>query len=483
MINQSLATGIFPDRLKIAKVVPLFKKGDTRMVDKYRPISLLPSISKWFEKVVFNQMYEYFTANKLFFPSQYGFRKKHSTDLAAAELIDRAMSQIDQGNYSLSVFMDLSKAFDTLDHGIMLNKLQYYGIRDASLLWFNSYLNCRKQYVDIGGHISTQRLITTGVPQGSILGPLLFIIYMNDIPNCSPSFNFILYADDTSLFASLDIYRESYSVSINDELNHVYQWLCCNKLSLNLEKTKCMFFHHHRKNIAGKIPDIMINDKRIERVNTFNFLGIVINEHLSWKPHCDYIANKLTKVNGIMNRLKNFLPYHIMKTIYFSMFQSHLNYGLLLWGYDCNRIFKLQKRALRTITKSKYNSHTEPLFKFCYILKLNDLLSLNTLKFYYKFIHEELPVYFESFDLFPQSSIHTYPTRYRTQIRRNPTRTYFADKCLRHNLSMIINSTSQEILAKIETHSLKSFSYHVKQNIINGYSYDCTLSNCYICRT
>ena len=449
VINQSLTTGIFPQKLKIAKVLPLFKKGDDSIMGNYRPISLLSSISKWFEKVVFNQIYDYFTKNKLFFPNQYGFRKKHSTDMAAVELIDRAMHQIDQGKCALSVFMDLSKAFDTLNHDIMCKKLKFYGICGTSLKWFNSYLTSRTQYVDINGHCSKQKYITTGVPQGSILGPLLFIIYMNDIPACSEAFNFILYADDTSLFAALDISEDNFSQFLNIELDRVYEWLCCNKLSLNLDKTKFMFFHHHKKNIFGKVPVVKINNKMIERVQNFNFLGIIINENLNWKSHCDYIANKLTKINGIMNILKNVLPFFIMKTIYFSMFQSHLMYGLLLWGYNCNRVFKLQKRALRVITKSKYNSHTEPLFKYCKILKLSDLLRLSTLKFYYKFKHGDLPAYFESFSLSPQGSIHAYPTRSGSQIRSNFTRTMFADKCLRNYIPCVINSTSIVLSEKI----------------------------------
>ena len=403
--------------------------------------------------------------------------------MAAVELIDRAMHQLDQGKCALSVFMDLSKAFYTLDHDIMYKKLKFYGICGNSLKWFESYLTNRTQYVDINGYQSKQCQITTGVPQGSVLGPLLFIIYMNDIPYCSQAFNFILYADDTSLFAALDINVDNSSQFLNIELDHVYQWLYCNKLSLNLGKTKYMFFHHHNKNILGKVPVLKINNTEIEKVKNFNFLGIIINENLNWKPHCDYIGNKLSKVNGIMNRLKNILPFSIMKTIYFSMFQSHLMYGLILWGYNCTRVFKLQKRALRIITRSKYNSHTEPLFKFCQILKLSDLLRVRTLKFYYKFIHGDLPVYFDSFDLSPQGSSHTYPTRYGSQIRSNFTRTFFADKCIRNYIPTVVNSTSPETISKISTHSIESFIKYVKRDILNEYSSNCNILNCYICQS
>ena len=174
IINQSLIIGIFPDKLKIVKVVPLHKKDDKMKLDNYRPISLLSSISKVFEKVVFNQLSEYFKVNNLLFEGQYGFRDKHSTELATVELMDRVITALEEKRLPISIFMDLSKAFDTLDHKILLSKLQYYGVTGTALSWFNSYLSNRSQYVEINGRSSDVNNIDTGVPQGSILGPLLF---------------------------------------------------------------------------------------------------------------------------------------------------------------------------------------------------------------------------------------------------------------------------------------------------------------------
>ena len=213
IINQSLCTGIFPDRLKIAKVVPLFKKGDQHILDNYRPISLLPVVSKVFEKVVFNQLYQYVTNNNLIFTSQYGFRKLHSTELASLELVDRVFQYLDKGKLPLSIFLDLSKAFDTLDHYILLNKLKFYGLSSTPLKWFESYLHGRKQYVDFDGIHSNTAYIGTGVPQGSIPGPLLFIIYMNDIHMASQNFNVMLYADDTNLISPLCSFNSSLHIN------------------------------------------------------------------------------------------------------------------------------------------------------------------------------------------------------------------------------------------------------------------------------
>ena len=207
-INQSLSTGIFPEKLKVAKVIPIFKKDDPLLIENYRPISILPSISKIFEKVICNQLNDYFDVNKLFHSSQYGFRKQHSTELATMELVDRATQKMDRGEIPFGIFLDLSKAFDTLNHSILLDKFNYYGIKKCSLQLIKNYLANRSQYVEHNGIKSDYSPISTGVPQGSILGPLLFIIYLNDIPLCSKIFKFIICADDTTLFSNLGEFKK-----------------------------------------------------------------------------------------------------------------------------------------------------------------------------------------------------------------------------------------------------------------------------------
>ena len=240
IINQSLLTGIFPDKLKIAKVVPVFKKENPHMTGNYRPISLLPVISKIFEKIVFSQLYKYFNDNNLLYNSQYGFRKGHSCEYAAMEVTDKVFKHLDNKKLPLAIFLDFSKAFDTINHKILLYKLKYYGVSGIPLKWFEDYLTNRKQYIQYKEKTSSEQTITTGVPQGSILGPLLFIIYINDIAKITKNFKFTIYADDTTLIEPLCTFtrpssgnKAKLSKEINAELEKIVEWLALNKLSLN----------------------------------------------------------------------------------------------------------------------------------------------------------------------------------------------------------------------------------------------------------
>ena len=273
ILNQCLTNGIFPDKLKIAKVVPIHKSDDDTMFNKYRPISILPTLSKVFEKVIFNQVHEHFHVNNLYLSNQYGFRQKHSTELAVLEVIDRITYQLDQGITPINIYLDLSKA---LDHDILLNKLQYYGVNGSALALFRSYLTERQQYVDYNETSSSLEHISTGVPQGSILGHLLFIIKINDIAQSSAYFKCITYADDTTLCGT--IVGQIDIENIEMELQNVTEWLKMNKLSLNVKKTKAMLFHMPQK--KSIVPTIKINGTLIEFVDNFNLLGINLTKHL-----------------------------------------------------------------------------------------------------------------------------------------------------------------------------------------------------------
>ena len=491
IINQSLHTGIFPTKLKIAKVLPLFKnKGDSHLFDNYRPISLLPTISKIFERVVHKQLYDYFAENDLFYKSQYGYRKGHSTELAALEIADRISQYLDKGEIPIAIFLDLSKAFDTLDHKILLSKLKYYGVNGTELNWFASYLANRSQYVVYDNTKSHQLNLSTGVPQGSVLGPLLFLIYMNDIVNASEKFNSVLFADDTTLdnpLRSFDMIgtenrydKTTLSQNINLELKKIYDWLCVNKLSLNIGKTKFMVFHYRQRNINDLVPELQIKNCKLKRVTEFNFLGIVFDEHLNWNLHSQKIANKISRTIGLICRLKRILPQNTLRLIYTSLILPHLQYGLLNWGFNRNRINKLQKRAMRNMTCSRYNAHTTPIFNELKLLKLEDIFKISLLKFHFKYENNLLPSYFTNIFL-PENVQHGHNTRQQDQNRPQRPNKSTSDKTIRYYMPTFLEGIPDSIKEKTQTHCIQGFVAYAKLIFINNYIFECTDPNCWPC--
>ena len=468
-------------------MLPIFKKDENTLLNNYRPISLLPTISKVFEKIVYRQLYSYFASYKLFYNSQHGFKKKHSTETAALEFIDRILQILDSGKIPFAIYLDLSKAFDTLDHDILLHKLRHYGVDGTPLNWFQSYLKGRCQYVQFDDTRSKLSNISTGVPQGSILGPLLFIIYVNDMPWASSKFNSILYADDTTLINSLcsfdlngnDQNHDSVTNNINSELTKVYNWLNANKLSLNISKTKYMIFHFPQRKLNINI-NLKIEDTNIDRTSEFDFLGLRIQENLLWSAHITKIANKLSRVVGILKRIHKYIPIQALMTIYNSLFLPHLNYAILIWGHSCDRITTLQKKAIRIISSVNFNAHTEPLFKKLNILMVKDLMYQKALNFYFRYCNNELPAYFENmFSAVPIT--HTYPTRHRHVPRYAIPLHSSVQNCIRFYIPKILTTTPEIILDKIHTHSYTGFSKYFKLFTINNYSERCTVANCYIC--
>ena len=399
-------------------------------IENYRPISLLTAFSKVFEKIILFQIENFFNDNNLFFAGQYGFRKGHSTELAATELIDRVIHSLDKGNTPYNIYLDLSKAFDTINHEILIEKLKYYGFSQIALKLITSYLKNRKQYVKYNETNSIILDNTCGVPQGSILGPLLFIIYLNDISKSSNMFKFIIYADDTTIVGEIMKYQNKhkmqYERKINEELLKVNLWLQANKLTVNVKKSKSMFFFKHPKVIDP--PKLKLDNIDIENVDKFNFLGVYINQNLTWFDHINAIGKKVARSIGILSRLKFFLPYKILILIYNSLILSHFSYGLLLWGYDNQKIFKLQKKAIKSITNSKIRTHSDPLFKRLELLKIKDLHFLKQAKFFFKLKNNQLPQYFmQSYNHLLGNQVNpVYNTRFFTTRRTHHVKHEFA---------------------------------------------------------
>ena len=282
------------------------------------------------ERIMYNRLYKYLTTEKILYPKQFGFQRGHSTEHAIAKLANQIYESFERNKYTLGVFIDLSKAFDTVNHSVLIKKLQMYGVRGVNLAWFCSYLANRKQYISLGHDRKTgTQNILCGVPQGSILGPLLFLLYVNDLPN-STVLEPIMFADDTNLFFEHTDLRILFSM-VNNELKKIYEWFNVNKLSLNVGKTKYSLFHKPSKtdDLPLLLSKVLINDKEIERVGSIKFLGVLLDEHLSWEEHIRYTENKIAKNIGLLYRAKPFLGKHSLLTLYYSYIHTYLNYANL----------------------------------------------------------------------------------------------------------------------------------------------------------
>ena len=393
LINLSISSGIFPDALKIAKICPILKSGDRLDCKNYRPISILPCMSKVYEKILFNRLTSYLDKNKLIIDNQYGFRRGHSTYMPLLDLCSDISAAIDNNEFAIGVFLDLSKAFDTVNHEILVKKLHHYGVRGLPLELFIDYLKNRRQFVSIGDFKSSLNVIKCGVPQGSNLGPLLFLIYINDIISCSSLLKFLLFADDTSIICC----NKDISVlvnTINDELTKLASWFCANKLSLNISKSSYIIFG--RKSIPNStLLDISINTTPLSRVKNIKFLGVVVDEHLNWGDHIKYISLKIARGVGVIGKCRNTLPKSVLLNLYYSLVYSYINYCCIIWGNASAAVLKplqvLQNKAARHILLKPNRTTTSPLFKQLKLLKIQDLASFQTILFVKQYIAKALP--------------------------------------------------------------------------------------------
>ena len=290
IISNSFTSGVLPEALKISKVIPIHKDGSTQNLNNYRPISLLSIFDKIIEKLMHKRVYSFLTEHNILFHNQFGFRRNNSTTYALLQITEMIKESIDNHKYGCGIFIDLRKAFDTVNHDILLSKLEHYGIRGTALKWFKSYLSNRKQYVFHNGESSNLMDITCGVPQGSVLGPLLFLLYINDLPNISKVLDFYLFADDTNIYCEANTLQELQFI-INRELKELRTWLIVNRLSLNIDKTNFVIFHPYNKPLKQRIT-LKLHKNAISEKESVKYLGIMIDSSLTWKTHIDKISKK-----------------------------------------------------------------------------------------------------------------------------------------------------------------------------------------------
>ena len=382
------------------------------IVSNYRPISLLSIFNKILEKLIYKRLLHFLEQNHVLFDGQFGFRANLSTTHAILLITDKIQRAIENKLYSCGIFLDLSKAFDTVNHSILLKKLEKYGVRGVANDWFCSYLSNRRQFVSIGNSVSECKPITCGVPQGSVLGPLLFLLYINDFNKCAPSIDFHLYADDSNLFCS----HKSLQVletTLNDQLNSINEWLCANKLSLNVDKSNFVIFHPPQKSPIYSI-NLKIHDKVIMQKRSIKYLGVLIDTSLNWKDHIHELSKKISRGIGILLKLRKCVSTQILLQVYYSIIYTFFTYGVLIWGntYKTNLypLIILQKKAVRIITFSDFLAHTSPLFKELNLLKFIDIVDFHTALFMFRYSRGNLPGNFDGyFNLV--CNTHLYGTR------------------------------------------------------------------------
>ena len=392
LINLSFQNGVFPGLLKEACITPIFKEGDTSNITNYRPISVLPYLSKILERCIATRLTSFLEQHNIISRHQYGFQRNKSTTDALSDLFEKIYDNLDNKQHTLAIYLDFRKAFDTVNHTILLKKLSSVGIRGVAHNWFSSYLKDRQHRVKINGTKSDLRTVNIGVPQGSILGPILFLIYINDLPLINNIMKTILYADDTTLLFTGNNITDLTNVA-NNKLEDVYNWLTRNRLSLNLDKTyACVYTnlikiteinkeisYTDRTNTKMKLDPIILNENPIKFQcnNPVKYLGVRIDTSITFSKHIAYISTKISKTIGIFYKLRNIVPEKALIDLYHSLIYPYLIYCNILWGKasdsHLNQLFLLQKRLVRIITNSEFLAHTDPLFYHTKILKIKDV--------------------------------------------------------------------------------------------------------------
>ena len=394
VIKDSFTSGVFPSSLKKSTIIPIQKKTGTVMINEHRPINMLPCIEKLIEKLAHKQISSYINRHELLYAYQSGYREKHSCETAINEVLYEWKMALNDSKFVIAVFLDFQRAFETIQPEIMFQKLKNYGFNGIEMNWFESYLSNRTQVVKIGNIISKELNNDLGVPQGSILGPLLFLLYINDLVNCLKFCKSKMFADDTLVYIVCDS-LELATQKLNEDLSNLFVGLCQNKLKLNVNKTKVMILSN--KNFKKTDVNIYINGTRLTIEDEIKYLGVYLDSKLKLDKNTNNLCKKLGQQINILGRLRRELNTGQKMQLYKSMIESQFtccaSVLFLITQTDMDRLQKLQNKCFRNILNvNKFTSPTE-MRKLLECLSVKQIIIFRTLIFIQKIINGEVPTY------------------------------------------------------------------------------------------
>lgn len=459
MINKNMKEGVFPEELKTAKITPIYKGGARHDCNNYRPISVLNVLSKIFEKVLLNRLKEYLDEINFLNQEQNGFQNGRNTETAASTIFNYINEQTDKKLLVAALNLDLKKAFDTVNHQILLEKMSVAGINGPALRIFRSYLDKRRQYTIVNGEKSEKAEIDHGVPQGSILGPLLFLIYINDFVNCQLKGKVSHYADDTIIFYSGQNAAIINNI-IKEDIKLIEEWCCTNKLCLNINKCEVITFGETKWEL-----NVTIKNKILENKKSIKYLGLILDRELKFKEHIEQLKTKLSKFTGLLRRSAHLITPEMKNQIYYAYINSQLSYLTSVWGTanksDLERLQRTQNKAIKTLYNLKYRTPTIQVYSMTNYLNISEIIQYHSIKLIYNIKNNLLK---SPITLTENRDIHNHYTRSAENLHLTHHRTKKTQKDIKHNAIMTYNNIPQTIK---DIKNIKQFKIKLKMYLLS----------------